>query len=122
MGKSEILMLLAGVALSIMLAMIAVPMFSSGNEMADRQQIQQDLMSIRSSIPLILAFVPILVIITRFYQVYSSRTYSEMKSKNSRLNTQLEKTNDYDKYYIKIKPSHYTLSKYIWSLKRIPHF
>ncbi len=55
MGKSEILMLLAGVALSIMLAMIAVPMFSSGNEMADRQQVQQDLMSIRSSIPLILA-------------------------------------------------------------------
>lgn len=37
----------------------------------------------------ILAFVPILVVITRFYQVYSSRTYSEMKSKNSRLNTQL---------------------------------
>ena len=55
MGKSEILMLLAGVALSIMLAMIAVPMFSSGNEMADRQQVQQDLMSIKSSIPLILA-------------------------------------------------------------------
>ena len=55
MGKSEILMLLAGVALSIMLAMVAVPMFSSGNEMADRQQVQQDLMSIKSSIPLILA-------------------------------------------------------------------
>ncbi len=55
MGKSEILMLLAGVALSVMLAMIAVPMFSSGNEMADRQQVQQDLMSIKSSIPLILA-------------------------------------------------------------------
>lgn len=37
----------------------------------------------------ILAFVPILVIVTRFYQVYSSRTYSDMKNKNSRLNTQL---------------------------------
>lgn len=37
----------------------------------------------------ILAFVPILVIVTRFYQVYSSKTYSEMKSKNSMLNTQL---------------------------------
>lgn len=53
MGKSEILMLLAGVALSIMLAMIAIPMFSSGSEMAERQQVQQDLMSIKSSIPLI---------------------------------------------------------------------
>src|SRR5699024_5116028 len=38
---------------------------------------------------LILAFVPILVIVTRFYQSYSSKTYSEMKSKNSMLNTQL---------------------------------
>jgi len=37
----------------------------------------------------ILAFVPILVIVTRFYQSYSSKTYSEMKSKNSMLNTQL---------------------------------
>lgn len=55
MGKSEILMLLAGVALSIMLAMIAIPMFSSGSEMADRQQVQQELMSIKSSIPLIKA-------------------------------------------------------------------
>ena len=55
MGKSEILMLLAGVALSIMLAMIAIPMFSSGSEMAERQQVQQDLMGIKSSIPLIKA-------------------------------------------------------------------
>lgn len=37
----------------------------------------------------ILAFVPILLVITRFYQVYSSRTYSEMKTKNSLLNTKL---------------------------------
>lgn len=37
----------------------------------------------------ILAFVPLLLIVTRFYQVYSSKTYSEMKSKNSMLNTQL---------------------------------
>lgn len=35
------------------------------------------------------AFVPVLLIVTRFYQVYSSRTYSEMKAKNSRLNSQL---------------------------------
>lgn len=37
----------------------------------------------------ILAFIPLLVIVTRFYQVYSSRTYSDMKNKNSILNTQL---------------------------------
>lgn len=37
----------------------------------------------------ILAFVPLLLVITRFYQVYSSRTYSEMKSKNSILNSKL---------------------------------
>ena len=37
----------------------------------------------------VLAFVPILVIIIRFYQVYSSKTYSEMKSMNSKLNSQL---------------------------------
>lgn len=37
----------------------------------------------------VLAFVPLLLVIIRFYQVYSSRTYSDMKSKNSMLNTQL---------------------------------
>lgn len=37
----------------------------------------------------ILGFVPLLVIITRFYQIHSSKSYSEMKSKNSQLNTQL---------------------------------
>lgn len=37
----------------------------------------------------ILVFVPILLVITRFYQVYSSRNYSEMKRKNSLLNTKL---------------------------------
>ena len=37
----------------------------------------------------IFAFVPILLAITRFYQVYSSRIYSEMKSKNSLLNSKL---------------------------------
>lgn len=37
----------------------------------------------------ILAFVPLLLIITRFYQVYSSRIYSEMKNKNSILNSKL---------------------------------
>lgn len=37
----------------------------------------------------ILIFIPLLLIITRFYQVYSSRTYSEMKNKNSILNSKL---------------------------------
>lgn len=37
----------------------------------------------------ILVFIPLLVVITRFYQVYSSKTYSDMKSKNSQLNTKL---------------------------------
>jgi len=37
----------------------------------------------------ILLFVPIIAIVTRFYQVYSSRTYSDMKNKNSILNTKL---------------------------------
>ncbi len=37
----------------------------------------------------ILIFVPLLLAVTRFYQVYSSRTYSDMKNKNSMLNTQL---------------------------------
>ncbi len=55
MGKSEILMLLAGVALSVMLAMVAIPMFSSGSAMADKQQVQQELLSIKSAIPLIKA-------------------------------------------------------------------
>ncbi|MGJ0331042.1 hypothetical protein NG751_04065 [Aliarcobacter cryaerophilus] len=55
MGKSEILMLLAGVVLSIMLAMIAIPMFSSGKDMADKQQVQQELLAIKSAIPLIKA-------------------------------------------------------------------
>ena len=55
MGKSEILMLIAGVALSVMLAMIAIPMFSSGKDMADKQQIQQELLAIKSAIPLIKA-------------------------------------------------------------------
>lgn len=37
----------------------------------------------------VLTFVPLLLVITRFYQVYSSRTYSEMKRKNSLLNSKL---------------------------------
>lgn len=37
----------------------------------------------------ILVFIPLLVVITRFYQVYSSKTYSDMKNKNSQLNTKL---------------------------------
>ena len=55
MGKSEILMLIAGVALSVMLAMVVVPMFSSGKDMADKQQVQQELLAIKSAIPLIKA-------------------------------------------------------------------
>lgn len=37
----------------------------------------------------VLLFLPILLVVVRFYQVYSSRTYSELKTKNSILNTQL---------------------------------
>lgn len=37
----------------------------------------------------VLSFLPILLVVVRFYQVYSSRTYSELKTKNSILNTQL---------------------------------
>lgn len=40
----------------------------------------------------ILGFAPILLIIIRFYQVYSSRTYNEMKTKLSMLNTKLAET------------------------------
>ncbi|WP_028273597.1 ABC transporter ATP-binding protein [Atopococcus tabaci] len=37
----------------------------------------------------ILLFVPVLVIVTNIYQIYSSRTYQEMKEKNSQLNSKL---------------------------------
>lgn len=37
----------------------------------------------------ILLFVPVLLIVTQFYQRYSSRTYQEMKEKNSQLNSKL---------------------------------
>lgn len=37
----------------------------------------------------VLSFLPILLVVVRFYQVYSSRTYSELKTRNSILNTQL---------------------------------
>lgn len=40
----------------------------------------------------ILMFAPLLLIIVRIYQVYSSKTYSEMKSKLSALNTKLAET------------------------------
>ncbi|GEK90908.1 ABC transporter ATP-binding protein [Alkalibacterium kapii] len=40
----------------------------------------------------ILLFAPILLIVIRIYQVYSSKTYSEMKSKLSLLNTKLAET------------------------------
>ncbi|GEK88135.1 ATP-binding cassette, subfamily B [Alkalibacterium putridalgicola] len=40
----------------------------------------------------ILIFAPVLLIVIRIYQVYSSKTYSEMKSKLSLLNTKLAET------------------------------
>lgn len=40
----------------------------------------------------ILIFAPVLLLVIRFYQVYSSRTYHEMKSKLSLLNTKLAET------------------------------
>lgn len=40
----------------------------------------------------ILLFAPILLIVIRFYQVYSSKTYVDMKSKLSSLNTKLAET------------------------------
>ncbi|MER2064249.1 MAG: ABC transporter ATP-binding protein, partial [Alkalibacterium sp.] len=40
----------------------------------------------------ILIFAPVLLIIVRIYQVYSSKTYTEMKSKLSLLNTKLAET------------------------------
>lgn len=40
----------------------------------------------------ILGFAPILLVVIRFYQVYSSRTYNEMKTKLSMLNTKLAET------------------------------
>lgn len=40
----------------------------------------------------ILIFAPVLLLVIRFYQVYSSRTYREMKSKLSLLNTKLAET------------------------------
>lgn len=40
----------------------------------------------------ILIFAPILLVVIRFYQVYSSSTYNEMKSKLSLLNTKLAET------------------------------
>lgn len=40
----------------------------------------------------ILLFAPVLLLVIRFYQVYSSQTYIEMKSKLSSLNTKLAET------------------------------
>lgn len=40
----------------------------------------------------ILLFAPILLLVIRFYQVYSSKTYGDMKSKLSSLNTKLAET------------------------------
>ncbi|MGJ0331044.1 hypothetical protein NG751_04075 [Aliarcobacter cryaerophilus] len=46
MGKSEILMLLAGVALSIMLAMVAIPIFKSSEDMVTKYKIEKDFLAV----------------------------------------------------------------------------
>ncbi len=50
MGKSEIVMLLAGVALSVMLAMIVVPMFGNLDKVAKRHALNLELISLVENI------------------------------------------------------------------------
>ena len=47
MGKSEILMILAGIALSIMIALITIPTFTKGSDLAKISLINSDISSIR---------------------------------------------------------------------------
>ena len=47
MGKSELLMVLAGIALSIMIALITIPTFTKGNDLAKISLINSDISSIR---------------------------------------------------------------------------
>ena len=47
MGKSELLMVLAGIALSIMIALITIPTFTKGSDVAKISLINSDLSSIR---------------------------------------------------------------------------
>ena len=47
MGKSELLMVLAGIALSIMIALITIPTFTKGSDVAKISLINSDISSIR---------------------------------------------------------------------------
>lgn len=47
MGKSEILMVIAGIALSIMIALITIPTFTKGSDVAKISLINSDISSIR---------------------------------------------------------------------------
>ena len=47
MGKSELLMVLAGIALSIMIALITIPTFTKGSDLAKISLINSDISSIR---------------------------------------------------------------------------
>ncbi len=47
MGKSELLMVLAGIALSIMIALVTIPTFTKGSDVAKISLINSDISSIR---------------------------------------------------------------------------
>lgn len=53
MGKVEILTLIAGVVLSIALALVVVPMFSSGDNLVQKQKIQSELIGIKNAIEMV---------------------------------------------------------------------
>ena len=53
MGKSEILMLLAGVALSIMLAMVTIPMFGNAEKFVEKQKLLTDITAIKDAFKII---------------------------------------------------------------------
>lgn len=53
MGKVEILTLIAGVVLSIALALIVVPMFSSTEDLVVKQKIQTELIAVKNAINMV---------------------------------------------------------------------
>ncbi len=53
MGKVEILTLIAGVVLSIALALIVVPMFGNTSNMAEKQKIHSELISVKNAINMV---------------------------------------------------------------------
>ena len=53
MGKSEILMLLAGVALSIMLALVVVPIFGKSDEFIFKKTIELEVLSLQNQMKII---------------------------------------------------------------------